>query len=208
MCAIVVIREPASAEAFAALALGVLLERLASSTEDLVLLRAQLQDSASSPEPIAQQIDLAKTCADLEQHGWLFGLFSRELGSDVLFQRRERRGLLSALELVREILARDGVEISISKLPDLDTADERCATICAVVARCVHAAYSVNAAHETAPWSFAQCDGAISLCFAAPVSGGLQRALVDAAKRINGSRLVRDASGMQLVLPKNCAVWP
>ena len=205
MSAIVVVHEPVSAEAFATLALGVLLERVARSTDELILLRVQLQTGIAPQGLIAQELDLAKTCAELEAHGWLFGVLACELGSDVLFERREQRGLESLLDLVREILARDGVALSIPALPELDSNDARCATVCAVVARCVHAAHL-----EPSPptWCFAQREGNTSLCFDGRVGHSLERALSDGAARIPGALLVRDASGIRMLLPDRLAVWP
>ena len=200
-----VVREPVSAAAFAALALGVLLERIAVSTDELVRLRHELRADAPKPSRSLPENDLARTCAELEDHGWLFGLLARELGSDVLFERRERRGLSCALGLVGELLERDGIVLWIPALPELDSNDERCSTICAVVAHCVHSAHVADKAPE---WNFKRDAAATSLCFTGSVEKNLERALVDGAARIEGSRICRDFSGMQLVLPPNCAVWP
>jgi len=192
----VVVPEPCSAEDFAALALNVLLERVAATTGELERLRAQLRGGR------APQRELADACAALEEHGWLFGLFARELGSDVLFERRERRGLQLALELVREMLARERIELRLPPLPELDSGDRRCNTLCAVVARCVHAA---GGALE---WDFARAGGETALSFSASAGPRLQRALEDGASRIEGARVRGDGRELRLVLPRDCWVWP
>ena len=204
MSLVVALQPVASAEAFAALALRELLERVASTTAELASLRAALESAGRASLSIAQQQRLARACADLEEQGWLFGLCARELGSDVLFERRERDGLARALELVRALLERDGVELAVTGTPELDSGDERCSTICAVVARCVHAAHG---APPTPQWCFARCDEDLALRFTGTLGAPLRRALQEGAQRLEGARVRATPGGAELVLPRGCAVW-
>ncbi|HTF87902.1 MAG TPA: hypothetical protein VK843_05800 [Planctomycetota bacterium] len=205
MSVIVVVQESATAGSFAALALGALLERIAASTHSMVELRLQLQ----SEDPMAAlsnaHADLTSTCAELESQGWLFGLFARELGSDVLFERRERRGLEIVLGLVRDILAREGRSLDLPRLPELDSNDERCATICAVIARCVHAAHQAPVAPT---WRFIRGEEGTSLVFGGVAAPGLEPALREGAARIPGAKLEFDSRRRLLLLPEPCLVWP
>jgi hypothetical protein len=191
---------------FASRALNVLLERMAESTEELARLRSAFEAGVLDPERLtAHDSPLGLACARVERRGWLFGWVARELGSDVLFECRERLGLQCVLELVGDMLAAEGRTISQSDTPELDSSDPRCNELCAVVARCVYAAR----AHATlAGWSFARQDGVTRLRFEAPSGMELERELIRSAARLEGSRLIVLAQRSELLLPNSCVVWP
>ena len=194
---------PASARDFAALALGVLLEHVGTAAGDLTRLRAELQ-SALPAAPLASATDLSRTSAELERLGWLFGVLARELGSDVLFERRERDGLKSSLWLVQQVLAREGIELGLPNLPALDSNDERCATLCAVVARCVHAALIDDPRTD---WSVRGEGAESALCFDGEPKAGLESALREGELRLSGSVLRRENGSVHFCLPAGSTRW-
>src|SRR5690349_2226055 len=100
------------------------------------------------------------------------------------------------------MLARDEVELSLPAIPELDSGDPRANTLCAVVARCVHAAGGAHA------WRFASVDEEPALCFPASAGPGVERALQRGAERLEGARVDRDARELRLVLPRGSWVWP
>ncbi len=195
------LRAPETAHDFAALALNVLLEQVAMASEDLTRLRSDLQRAPpeAPPEaPPAGAADLPRISARLERLGWLFGLLARELGSDLLFERRERDGLASSLWLVQQILARDGIELELPNLPALDSKDQRCATLCAVVARCVHAAFVDD---PNTRWNVEHSQSGCVLCFEGEGGAALESALREGTLRLPFSRLSRANGSVRLRLP-------
>lgn len=197
-------RAPQTASDFAALALSVLLEHVGTAAGDLTRLRAELE-SAPPDAPAAGVADLPKACVELERLGWLFGLLARELGSDVLFERRERSGLQSSLWLVQQVLAREGINLELPNLPALDSKDERCATLCAVVARCVHAAFVDD---PDTRWIVERFGDDCVLCFEGEIKSTLESALREGTVRLSGSRLCRDNGSARLRLPAGSTIWP
>ncbi|HUR29168.1 MAG TPA: hypothetical protein VM509_13345 [Planctomycetota bacterium] len=197
------IRETSSRTAFAAQALEMLLERIARNTRELELLRREVERESPAGSADDAPRDLGDVALELD--GWLFGILALELGSDVLFERRERQGLRHVLELVGEMLARDGIPWSLPALPELDSADPRCNAICAVVARAVHAAHG---ACGRVDWSFTREARSTALRFAGVGDEHLHRVLVQGAARIDGARAIRDAASTRLVLPEGSLVWP
>jgi hypothetical protein len=111
----------------------------------------------------------------------------------------------SALMLVKEMLRRDGVEFPIPDLPELDSNDERCTTICAVIARCVHAA---ELARPAVAWSLVRDGQGTSLRIAGQPAANLRRALLDGASRIAGAQLCEEPCEVRLMLPPECVRWP
>lgn len=203
------VHAPDSAHDFAAQALGVLLERVGSAAGDLGRLRAALDAGVDAPQedlPGGDAPDLARSSEELERLGWLFGLLARELGSDVLFERRERSGLDATLWLVGELLSREGISLALPPLlPALDAADPRCSTLCAVVARCVHAAH-VDDPH--ARWSLVRQGQETLLHFEGAPGAALERALREGLRRVPGVRLSLETDHGRLSLPQGSAIWP
>jgi hypothetical protein len=199
------IHEVAATDVFAARALSVLLARMSSSTQELRGLRAVFERGALDPALLADHDGpLARACARIESQGWLFGLVARELGSDVLFERRERQGLGTALQLVREMLAAEGRTLRDCELPEIKSSDARSTDVCAVVARCVYAGHAFEA---LSPWSFSRAALAPCLRFEAPVCAALQAELIAGAARLQGSRLRAQEQAWELWLPGDCVVW-
>ncbi len=194
-----VIHVPESAREFAGVALTVLLEQVGGTARELTRLRGQILDTGELKTP-ALSGRLSRAARELEREGWLFGLLARELGSDVLFQRRERQGLAYVSWLVEQMLSREGIECWQARVPELDTGDDRCSTICAVVARCVHAS---QIDMPGARWKFALSGDAMALEFDARPGSGLELALVESSQRLRGSRVCREVPGARLILPLN-----
>jgi hypothetical protein len=200
------IEQVAGADVFAARALSVLLGRMGASTRELESLRAAIERGVLDPAVSAgHDARLGSACAQVEQQGWLFGLVARELGSDVLFERRERHGLRMVLQLVSDMLTAEGRLLTHCDTPELDSSDARATDLCAVVARCVYAARS---AQPSSGWSLLCMDAATWLCFEAPRSAALEFELIAGAARIDGSRLVAREPHWRLLLPSKCVVWP
>ncbi len=203
MVRVMTVRAPQTARDFAALAMNVLLEHMGTAAGDLTQLRDELE--RPSPEaPATGAANLPRTSAELERLGWLFGLFARELGSDVLFERRERSGLESSLWLVQKVLAREGIDLELPDLPALNSRDERCATLCAVVARCVHAAF---AADPSTRWSVEHSGRECVLCFEGETAVALESALREGTLRLSGSRLSRENGSVRFSLPAGSTIW-
>ncbi len=197
------VRAPNSARDFAALAIGVLLDRVGMAAGDLTRLRLELQ--RGSPEGAqANAADLCATCEELERLGWLFGMLARELGCDVLFARRERSGLKSSLWLVSQVLAREGIELCLPNLPALDPKDESGATLCAVVARCVHAAFVDD---PNTRWNVEKSASESALCFEGEPGAGLESALREGTLRLSGSWLCRENGSVRFCLPAGSTIW-
>jgi len=200
------IEQLAGEDVFAARALSVLLQRVGDSTRDLAGLRASIERAALDPRGQAGADGLlGSVCARVEQQGWLFGLVARELGSDVLFERRERNGLRTALQLVGEMLAAEQRPFEPAAVPELEGCDARATDLCAVVARCVYAAHAEQTGGR---WSFQCAQAATWLCFEAPRADALERELLAGAARLPGSRLTASGQRWRLLLPPNCVSWP
>ena len=112
-------REPDAVRRFAALALAELTARAERSAARCGEIAARLPAAEASEE-------LARAASTLERDGWLFGLFARELGGDLLFERRDPRGLAHALALASEMLGGDDARAPVEsadarRVPDLRT---------------------------------------------------------------------------------------
>jgi hypothetical protein len=101
----------------------VLLHRIRNTTQLVSGLNAllSLEPEGSAPAlPAGRADDLAAAAREADELGWLLGVLAGGLGADLLLQRCERRGLATALDLVREAVRRDGGELALpDELPDM-----------------------------------------------------------------------------------------
>jgi hypothetical protein len=99
--------------------LPVLLHELNNHTQLLAALGALARDPCGLG---AHGDTLASAGRDVEELGWLLGLVAGGLGTDLLFERRERAGLAPLARLVRKALRREGrdLERADRALPELD----------------------------------------------------------------------------------------
>lgn len=108
----------ASAE-FARALLPVLLHELNNHTQYLSALGA-LETAGESL--LGRGEGLARTGLEVEELGWLLGLCGGGLGTDLLRDRSERRGLAPLLRLTRKAIRHEGRDLERAEraVPDLD----------------------------------------------------------------------------------------
>lgn len=177
---------PTARQAFAEEALGVLLKRLRRSGDRCGRLAAALHEGGTSD---CDPDELDGALRELERDGFNFGWLAAELGSDVLFARRERSGLSDGFALVETMLELRGISPRLPAPAELDPNDERCAGLCAQLSRlvfiaCAQAApprLEIATAESSGFARGLRVDGAIELA--------LERELIECARTTLGSRL-------------------
>ncbi|MBL4769739.1 MAG: hypothetical protein JKY61_01000 [Planctomycetes bacterium] len=92
------------------LALPVLLHKLANQTQLITGFHAILRMEGSEALVEARSPDLISAGNRVEQVGWLLAALSSGAGHNLMLSRREPRGLTWMVELVHEILRKEGVE--------------------------------------------------------------------------------------------------
>lgn len=184
-------RAPTSRQAFAAEALGVLMERLRRSGDRCGRLAAALRAGAPGDGDLGE---LDAALRELERDGFNFGWLAAELGSDVLFARRERAGLSDGFALVEAMLALRGRSAKLPEPVELDPSDARCSELCAQITRLVFVACS-QASPARVGISTAEPSGfARELSVDGAIEPALARELIDCARAIAGSRLILTSS--------------
>lgn len=188
---------PAGSTEFAAAALGCIVAGLGERAAGIDRLRLGLAGGGEGAS-------LARTAQALEGDGWLLGLFAAELGGDVLFLRHDPRGLSRALELAGRMLALEGRAAHPAQVPDL--AAETPTGLREARALCVSMAWIAYASGvQDARWTLKLSGDSPGLEIHARPAPGLERALLGAARRIQGTRLWVGERAARLELPSNLA---
>ncbi len=91
-------------------ALPVLLHKLANQTQLITGFHAILRMDGGEALVEARSPDLAAAGHNVEQVGWLLAALSSGAGHNLMLSRREPRGLVWMLELVHEVLRKQGLE--------------------------------------------------------------------------------------------------
>ncbi len=90
-------------------ALPVLLHKLANQTQLITGFHAILQMEGGESLVEARSPDLVRAGQNVEQVGWLLAALSSGAGHNLMLARREPKGLAWTVELVHEVLQKQGV---------------------------------------------------------------------------------------------------